>query len=305
MPGGEARQALVEIVHDRAVVGENGRRKRHVHGLAGLAVAQAHVATHVAAAGRVQVVVADQLHQQQAVPGLAQRPQHGVQPGRVVEVGNHDQQPAAQAQPLHAFDRLDQFRGALLLEFRQALGDPHQAAVSGPVLELHFQVVREGKQSHAVMLGQTDGRQGQRHLQRHADLGRGLEVHAARAVHQQVNGKFLPLLEHLDDHAAEAPVDVPVDGAGIVARHVGLVVGELQAGALVLRELLGMTAAADDAPRPKAEALQRGQNSVSKNSSTVGADMPMVRSPQPREARACPSRRLAFDEGTMPPVPGP
>ena len=67
------------------------------------------------------------------------------------------------------------------------------------------------------------------------------------------------MLEELDEKAVEAAVDVPVDGAEVVAGGVVAVVGEFEAGAGLAGAALGAVRAAEKFFREEVELFELGE----------------------------------------------
>ena len=90
-----------------------------------------------------------------------------------------------------------------------------------------------------------------------AQLRAFLNVPAHRKVGQQVHRQVLLLFEQPQKDAAQAPVDVPVDAAQVVARRVRPKVAELDALAQGLRALFGKASAARHARRDETQLAHR------------------------------------------------
>src|SRR6516225_10217131 len=96
---------------------------------------------------------------------------------------------------------------------RPALGDPFAEHADPDPLEVDQAHNAEGR-------GDPD---------RTRELARRTEAHRRRRVDDQVQAEILLVDEQLDVQTVEAPVDVPVDVAEVVAYPVGAIVAELDA----------------------------------------------------------------------------
>jgi hypothetical protein len=107
-------------------------------------------------------------------------------------------------------------------------------------------IQRHGRQSQGGALGRVNAR--------------GLfDVEAARAVDQNIDRHVLALFEHPDEDLAQAPIDVPVDGAQIVAGDIGFEVRELRALTARIGALFGQTPALLRPRDPQGEGLEPRQ----------------------------------------------
>lgn len=95
--------------------------------------------------------------------------------------------------------------------------------------------------------------------------------HRGAGIHEQVDVQILLLLEKLDEQTIQASVDVPVNVPQIIAGGVISIVGELQAGADLLRTSLGALIPAKQFSRQQIELLQlREKRAVEKRGSSWG-----------------------------------
>src|SRR5690606_34271461 len=85
-----------------------------------------------------------------------------------------------------------------------------------------------------------------RQLLHEQKLARLARVRAGRAVEDEVERQVLLLEEELHEERIEAPEDVPVDVAQVIAHDVRPVVGELDALAPLLRAPLPLELAPED-----------------------------------------------------------
>ena len=158
---------------------------------------------------------------------MPQRAHDAVDAVVVEEVRHDDHQAAPQPHRGKVRQRPRQRGVARRPLFGQQLRDPQHRALARYALQHRRHVVADGEQADRVMLAERGRRQRQHRLHRRADARRRFDEHAARHVEQEINGQILPLLEHPHERLAEPRIDVPVDRAQVVARDIGLEVGEI------------------------------------------------------------------------------
>ena len=150
-------------------------------------------------------------------------------------------------------------RAVALVEHREAFGEGHQPVLAGGGPGVDAQDAGEREQAHAVVLAEGDGRQRQGDPEPGTDPRRLFQVHAARPIHEQVDGQVAAFLEDAHEKPPQTPVDVPVDGPQVVPRHVGFEVRELEPEAPVPGCLLRRPTIPGHPARMQAERLQRRQ----------------------------------------------
>jgi hypothetical protein len=74
--------------------------------------------------------------------------------------------------------------------------------------------------------------------------------------HEEVNRKVRLLVEDAENELVEPEVGFPVDVLGVVAAHVGTVVGELHPGPLLSRPMLAPHVARQHAARDELQVLE-------------------------------------------------
>ena len=84
-------------------------------------------------------------------------------------------------------------------------------------------------------------------------------AHGGAGVDEEGDVEVLLVLEEFDEKAVETAVDVPVDGAEIVAGGVVAVVGEFEAGAGLAGAALGAVRAAEKFFREEVELFEFGE----------------------------------------------
>src|SRR5712691_1626654 len=238
-----------------AVEVEGALVEGHVHEAAGLPIDQLHVAAYAGVnfGGRKDV------DQYDLVAPLQQVFDAGLEVAVRQQVGEHDGQARPPVLPGIAPQRGLEIGFAGCLD----VAEVGEQVVRVPLVpgwsEAGAHGIGEGSALNTIERAQADVAQAAGKLQRELKLVGLAPIHGLAVVHQQVHGDVLLVLEELDDEVVQPAIDVPIELADVVARHVLAVVDEIHGAAALRAAALALDLVGDPLAAHQTETLQAAE----------------------------------------------